>query len=303
MELRISRNLEITVLMDNFSDGLLPSTPEVSRHGLVRDGRLSPPLIAEHGLSYLIAWEADRSHQILLDFGLSAAGVRQNLETLGLDLSGVEAVVLSHGHFDHYGGLAALAPLLPSGIPLYAGVDVFRHRYLKLGEQLADGGQLRKDSLGALAPRLVRQPQEILPGALLSGEIPRLTEFEKGAPNLLVEEDGEIQQDNFVGEQALGFRTGEGLVVISACAHAGIVNTVRHFQELTGEKRIRGVIGGFHLSGAPEGKIRATVAALAELDAKRLVPMHCTGVVAQRELAERMPEITGVNAVGSRWRF
>lgn len=303
MELSLSRNVEIAVLMDNYSDGLLPSTPEVSRYGLVREGKLAPPLLAEHGLSYLVSWHSDQPHLILLDFGLSASGVRENLNRMGFKLDRVEALVLSHGHFDHYGGLAELLPLLPPGIPLYAGEDVFSHRYLKAGEQMADAGQLSKEVLAGMEIRLIKEPQEILPGALLSGEIPRRTEFEKGAPNLLIEEDGEVHPDDFSGEQAMAFRTEEGLVVISACAHAGIVNTVRHFQEVTGVREIRGVIGGFHLSGAPEGKIRATVEAVAELGANRLVPMHCTGVVAQRELAERLPEATGVNAVGSRWRF
>lgn len=303
MELPLSRNVEITVLMDNFSDGSLPMAPDVTRYRLVMDGKLAPPLMAEHGVSYLVTWESDRPHQILLDFGLSTHGVRQNLDGMGLKLDGVEALVLSHGHFDHYGGLAELVPLLPKGLPLYAGEDVFNHRYLKAGEQVADVGQLSKEVLAGMEIRLIREPREILPGALLSGEIPRRTEFEKGAPNFLVEEDGVVHSDNFVGEQALCFKTEQGLVVISPCAHAGIVNTIRHFQEVTGEREVRGVIGGFHLFAAPAEKIRATVEAVVELGAKTVVPMHCTGMVAQREMAERMPEATGVNAVGSRWRF
>ncbi|MCY0886466.1 MAG: MBL fold metallo-hydrolase [Firmicutes bacterium] len=298
------RDLEITVVMDNLSDGLLASGPEVDRYGLTGGASLSVPLVSEHGLSYFISWTAEgERHHLLLDFGLSAGGTRHNLEQLGLDPGRVEALVLSHGHFDHFGGLAALRPLLPAGIPFYAGADVFRHRYLVAGGVRADVGALDPGLVEGFRVELLEAPREVLPGAWLSGPIARTTPFETGSPYLLVETPAGVVADTFPGEQALAFPTPEGLVVISSCAHAGIVNTVRHLQAVTGVERVAAVLGGFHLSGAPRERVEATVDALAVLEPARLVPMHCTGLQAWQRFAERLPEATAVNAVGSRWRF
>ena len=303
MELAEVRDLEITVLVDNFYDGLLPAAADVERYGIVADGRIAPPLHAEHGLSYLISWVTDRRHQLLVDFGLSPRGVRENAERMGVDLTQVEALVLSHGHFDHYLGLGELLPLLPKGIPFYTGDDVFRHRYLSYAGTTHDLGELSRELLAGFDLRIVADPAEILPGALVSGQITRRTAFELGSPATLVEAGDDIRQDDFPGEQALGFRTRDGLVVVSSCAHAGIVNTVLHLQETSATDRVRAVIGGFHLSGAPEGKVAATVGAMREIAPERLVPMHCTGPQAERAFHAALPEATAVNAAGSRWHF
>jgi len=303
MGLLDARNLEIAVIVDNFYDGLLPSASDVERYGLVQGGGIAPPLHAEHGLSYLISWDADRRHKILVDFGLSGTGVRDNVARMGLDLSDVEALCLSHGHFDHFLGLAELLPLLPRGIPFYAGNDVFRHRYLSLGGTRHDLGQLSRDLLGDFDVRLLREPAEILPGAIASGPIQRRTSFEKGSPSSFVATDEGLRPDDFPGEQALGFPTEDGLVVVSSCAHAGIVNTVLHLRDVSGVRHVRAAIGGFHLSGAPAEKIAATVSAMRDIGPDRLVPMHCTGPDAERLFHAEMPEATAVNAAGSRWHF
>ncbi|MBC7105969.1 MAG: MBL fold metallo-hydrolase, partial [Firmicutes bacterium] len=281
----------ILALMDNFFDGLLPSTPVARRRrGLAAPGPvapLPPPLTAEHGLSFLVeVATGGRTHTVLFDFGGSEDGVLRNLAPLKVDLGKVEALVLSHGHFDHFTGLEGLAKGLPRGLTLYAGPEAFHRRFLARPDgALVDLGRLDPEGVRGLGLEIreVREPREILPGVLVTGPIPRVTPFERGAPALLVERDGERHTDDFPGELGLVFNlAGKGLVVLTACAHAGVVNTVKWAAEVTGEEKVYAVLGGFHLSGAPGEVVRSTVESLKALGPRYVVPMHCTGFSAVR---------------------
>ncbi|MCL6634607.1 MAG: MBL fold metallo-hydrolase [Peptococcaceae bacterium] len=310
--------IRILSLIDNYFDGLLPSGRRVfRRRGLggppgpvVRP--LPPPLTAEHGLSlYIEVRTGGEIHSLLLDFGGSPDGVVRNVAPLQLDLSRVEALVLSHGHFDHFGGMESLVrsfiPAERMPLPLYAGREAFARRFLaNPNGVVVDLGALQEEKVAALGLQVkeVEAPTAILPGVLLTGEVPRVTPFEQGSPLMEVERNGNREKDLFPGELSLVFHLdGRGLVVVSACAHAGIVNTVRRAVEITGVEKVHAVLGGFHLSGAPEEKIGRTVAALQEFGADLVVPMHCTGFPATKLIAEQMAASFVLYSVGTEYRL
>lgn len=309
--------LRILSLIDNYFDALLPPEPSVfRRRGLAAAPPaavkpLQPPLTAEHGLSFYIEVTVKgEKHSLLLDFGGSPDGAARNVPPLKLDLSAVEALVLSHGHFDHFLGMEELVRLIPGEIlplPLYLGREAFARRFLMMPNgAVLDLGALSKEKVAALGleVREVGAPTAILPGVLLTGEIPRVAPFEQGAPNLEVERDGRREKDLFPGEISLVFLVEEkGLVVVSSCAHAGIVNTVRLARELTGEEKVLAILGGFHLTGAPDEKINRTVEALKEINPGMIVPMHCAGFAALKKISDLMPGSFSLYSAGTEYRF
>ncbi|MCL6612362.1 MAG: MBL fold metallo-hydrolase [Peptococcaceae bacterium] len=308
--------VKITAVIDNFYDGLLAPGKYAQRYGFIRPGageaaELPPHLSAEHGLAFYIEVSAAGEKSVLLmDFGVSREGAARNMEAMGLDLSGVKAAVLSHGHFDHWGGLEKVAARIIPGesgpIPLYAGKEAFLRRYVVLPGKRVDLGRLDPEKAGAAGfeVREISRPGEILPGVLVIGPIPRVTEFEQGSPVLMVERNGGIEQDDFPGELSLAFNVaGKGLVVLTACAHAGVVNTVRRAVELTGVEKVHAVLGGFHLSGSPDDKIKKTVAELARLGPELIAPMHCTGFQALKMISEAMPQAFVLYSAGTQYSF
>lgn len=313
----VAGEVKITVLIDNFYDGLL--TPEknvVQRYGFYGTGargevELPVHLTAEHGFACHIEVNADgQKRALLMDFGLSGEGTARNIGAMNIDLSGVGAAVLSHGHFDHYGGLekvmAGLKPFNKLPLPLYVGKEVFSQRYVCPPGLKLNLGKLEPARVEAAGCEIreISRPAEILPGVLVIGPIPRVTEFEQGSPTLMVEREGGLEQDDFPGELSLAFNlAGKGLVIMTACAHAGIVNIVRRAVELTGVKKIHAVLGGFHLSGAPGGKIEKTVAGLAGMRPDVIAPMHCAGFQALKLFSESMARAFVLNSAGSQYIF
>lgn len=309
--------VRVLALVDNYFDGLLPSNNMVfRRRGLAGPDLpvkpLPPPLTAEHGLSlYIEVRSGSDIHSLLMDFGGSPDGVTRNVAPLRLDLSKVEALVLSHGHFDHTGGMEDLVknfiPPERLPLPIYVDREVFARRYLANPNGVTiDLGAISREMVAGLNLELreISAPTAILPGVLLTGEIPRVVPFEQGSPLLEVEHDGRRVKDHFPGELSLVFNVaGRGLVVVSACAHAGIVNTVRWAREATGEEKVLAVLGGFHLSGAPEEKIQSTVEALQEFQPELIVPMHCTGFAATRAISEKMGSSFQLYSVGTEYRL
>jgi 7,8-dihydropterin-6-yl-methyl-4-(beta-D-ribofuranosyl)aminobenzene 5'-phosphate synthase len=297
----------ITVLMDNTSDILLPSTPVMKRRPLADDqGRALEQPLAGHGLSLLIETRrGDESHVTLLDAGFPIPGVENNWRVLEVDLAGVETVFLSHGHADHFAALEAFLAAQEDEVPLVAHPDVFRRRALIFPE----GGHVDVEQLSppetlkakGAELTLTTQPHPLAPGLLSSGEIARVTPFEEGRfPSAHIEKDGEWHPDPFRDDQALVARLeGRGLIVITGCAHAGIVNTVKHAQTITGEERVHAVIGGFHLTGASEDVIDATVEEMEAFSPAVIVPMHCTGFEAKCAFARELPEPFALSSVGT----
>ena len=313
MALRIDlspvERIEITTVMDNYTDILLPGTEVMVRHPLA-DGRGRPreqPL-AGHGFSLLIETYLQRGeekHSVLLDAGFPVAGVEYNWRLLNVDLAGIEAVLLSHGHADHFAALGSFLEARGFPIPLVVHPEAFQKRALIF----PDGTKAEVEQLSApetLAEMgadlvLTTEPYRLAPGLFSTGEVPRSTPFEKPPAAAHVHLNDEWVPDSFRDDQGIvAHLAGKGLIVITGCAHAGIVNTVRHAQAITGESRVHAVVGGFHLTGAPQEQVQATIRELAAVDPALIVPAHCTGFKAQCELARRFPGQFALNSVGTR---
>jgi 7,8-dihydropterin-6-yl-methyl-4-(beta-D-ribofuranosyl)aminobenzene 5'-phosphate synthase len=303
--------VEVLTLMDNYVDVLLTNTDVVRRPPLAKGGKIpADSLVAEHGLSLLITLhKEEQSHTVLLDTGYSNIGVLHNMDMLQIDPADIETMVISHGHMDHTGTLYPLLDRMPGSIPLVVHPDAFLSpRYFALddGRKLLFPQTLIRPELEARDVRIVESAKpSLIAGnmALVTGEVERTTAFEKGLPNALLERNGAIEKDRILDDQAIAVKLkGKGLVVISGCAHAGIVNTLRYAAKLTGEEHIHAVLGGFHLSGAFfEPIIEDTIQELKKLDPHILVPMHCTGWKAIKRFSEEFPESFILNSVGSRF--
>lgn len=307
--------LNITVITDNYYDCLRWPEKIAKRTTVVVPGLT---LHAEHGLAYYIETVVNgKSSAFMFDFGWDFQGVSRNIDIMGLDLRRLDAIALSHGHLDHFGNLIPLLRQNKSkfrkGIPLYVGEEAFERRWANLPkvyapvEGLNDLGQLNRDDLdgiGIVNVVEVKDPTPIVPGAYLTGNIERVTEYEKGSPILMIKRGGKMENDLFPGEQSLMFHLkGKGLVVVSACAHAGIVNTVKHSQKITGIEKVHAVIGGFHLIGAPLEKIQKTIAGIQALTPDYIVPMHCSGWEAITSFQNAMPQQFVLNMVGTKYDF
>ena len=224
----------------------------------------------------------------------------------------MRALVLSHGHMDHYGGLIEFVktnrPALRDDIRLYAGADAFlqRWRVPPQGER-EDMGQLDEKSIADKGIEVVTvvAPQVIGDQALLSGEIDRVTTYEStGLPHARVTKGSAEVVDMLSGEQALAYHLrGKGLVILTGCAHAGVVNTILHVREITGVDKVHAIIGGFHLSGEAEERIEETVEDLAAFNPEVIVPMHCTGIPAIEALDHRLGRRVIYNSAGTHYDF
>src|SRR3954452_8562201 len=312
----------ITTLVDNVFDALLPDDARTSRASFgvgvaaapqFESGSTAVGLRAEHGFSALVTIRrAATTTTVLFDTGLSPDAMVVNAERLGLDLSAVQAVVLSHGHFDHAGGLAGLAGRrgvrsLPMVIHPYAWT---RRRLALPGREPDELPTLSKRALEAEGLSLLerREPSLLVDGCvLITGEVDRTTEFEHGMPAAHQAWNGRewFHDPEVIDDQALVVRVrGRGLVVLTGCGHAGAVNIVRHAQRLTGVGRLSGLIGGLHLSGpAFEPVIEPTVAAFTDLAPELVVAGHCTGWRAQHALAAALPDAWTAGSSGSSYRI
>jgi 7,8-dihydropterin-6-yl-methyl-4-(beta-D-ribofuranosyl)aminobenzene 5'-phosphate synthase len=208
---------------------------------------------------------------------------------------------------DHTGSLKPILERLGRPIPLVIHPDAFLvSRYLLLpdGKRLRFPDTLNRKDLEKAGVEIVesRKPVPVAGGRILvTGEIERTTPFEKGLPNAYTEQDGELVKDPIPDDQSLVMHLrGKGLVVISGCAHSGIINTLLYSKKISGADRLHAVLGGFHLSGPPfEPIIEETIQSLREMNPKVFVPMHCTGWKAVHRCEEAFPEAFVLNSVGS----
>ena len=302
--------VEILTLMDNYIDLLLPPSEIITRPPLAKEGNiLDDTLLAEHGLSLLITvTQGETKHTVLFDTGYTKVGVLHNIEQLGVNVEEIESIVISHGHMDHTGSLYGILDKIPGTIPLVIHPGAFEYpRYTRTPDGSTrlfprtlvknDLEQKNVELVESKAPTLIADDM-----IMVTGEVERTTEFEKGMPNALKEKDGELVFDPFIDDQSIVVNlNGKGLVVISGCAHAGIINTIRFAQKTTGEQNIQAVLGGFHLSGLFFEKIHdKTFAELEKLNPEVLIPMHCTGWKAIGRLQEEFPSSFALNSVGSK---
>jgi 7,8-dihydropterin-6-yl-methyl-4-(beta-D-ribofuranosyl)aminobenzene 5'-phosphate synthase len=300
--------VEITTLIDNYVDVLLPSTDVITRPPLSIDGKVkADTFLAEHGLSLLVTvWYGEEKHTILFDTGYTKIGVLHNMEQLGLNIEDIEVIVLSHGHMDHTGSLNAILDKIPGTIPLVLHPGAFVYpRYTRQpdGSKNIWPQTLTRDALAQKNVEVVESKTPTLIAdemIMVTGEVERTTSFEKGMPNALVEKNGEIVQDPIMDDQAIVMKlNGKGLVVISGCAHAGIINTLAFAQKTIGEQSIHAVLGGFHLSGPFFEKIHdETIQGIKKMDPDVIMPMHCTGLKAINRFQKEFPSSFVLNSVG-----
>ena len=305
--------ISVTIITDNYFD------INASRHKIAkRFGRTpgsSPDdwgLHAEHGLAYHVETTAQGvTHSLLFDYGTDTHGVLRNLDLLQVNLKGLDALALSHGHWDHYltlvNFLKAKRSILREGIPLYVGEDAFIERFSKEADGVVSMGRLDRAAIDALGTvRIVETtgPIALVPGAYFSGPIEMSTEYEQVAARMVMKRGEQFVQDLFPGERTVVLNVkGQGLVVLSGCAHRGIVNAVKHAQKITGIPRVHAVVGGFHLTGTRPEVIQRTVADMKAIGPSYIVPTHCTGFQAIQTFAKEMPEQFVFSAVGTRFTF
>ncbi len=302
--------VEIVTLIDNYVDVLLKDTDIVTRPTRGAGEEIpTDTLVAEHGLSLLVTvQQGTKGHTILFDTGYSQIGVPHNIALLGIDLQGIEAIVLSHAHMDHTGSLHRILEGIQGPVTLVVHPDAFYYpRYIERddGKRQRFPRTLSRDDLAREKVEILENKNAILMagnGIMVTGQVERTTGFEKGLPGALLERDGKMEPDPISDDQALVVKLKEkGLVVISGCSHSGIVNTILHAQKLTGLRKVHAVLGGFHLTGpAFEPIIEKTISELKKVAPEVIVPMHCTGWKAIQRLHQEFPSAFVLNSVGSK---
>ena len=312
-KLNLIDKVEILTLQDNYIDLTAQDNSDVVARAMPLKGlEIKNSILAEHGFSALVTvTRGDERRSILFDFGFSEHGAAFNAEALGVDLTTVEALALSHGHLDHVGGILPLTERVgKKGIELVLHPTAFRNpRYLKITDDFKVFFPAFTRERAEAAGVQVKETAEPYPmldgGVLFLGAIPRETPFEKVPPNFCYEENGQEGQDPIDDDSALVFNVkNKGLVVVSGCAHAGIVNTVNHARKVTGTDRLFAVMGGFHLGGADMDTVIApTARALKEMAPDYIVPTHCTGREATMHIEREMPDQFLLNMAGTKMTF
>ncbi len=314
--------VRVTTVVDNCIDMLLVSDAVAQRYPtsskwLPLLSALPNPIgrdhpVAEHGFSALINVSRGSSGStVLFDTGVSQRGLLHNIDALDIDLAEIQALVLSHGHADHALGLPGLVDRLgPRSMPLVLHPEAYLDRKVVLpnGYELQIPAPKKSD--------FVRDHIEVVEETgpsmlvedmiLVSGEVARRTEFEKGFPIHFAERNGSWEPDPLIMDDQCAIMNlkGKGLVIITGCGHAGIINILRNAQMLTGIERVHAVIGGFHLSGGLfEPIIGPTVSALQQIGPRYVVPGHCTGWSATHQIARALPEAFLPSSVGTEFNF
>lgn len=288
--------IEIVTLLDNYIDMLdMMGSEVVHRAAILKDGKIGGSIVAEHGFSALVrVYSAEGMQSLLFDFGFSPWGVKHNMETLEIDPQKIAVSVLSHGHMDHFGGMEQVAKILGRRIDLVLHPAAFRQgRHFKFGElKVYMPGLAREDVEGWFHVMETKAPLALLGGhAAFLGEIPKVTPFEQGIPYAFYEEDGAEKKDNIEDDSALVLHLRDkGLVVLTGCAHSGVINTLLHARKTTSMEQVHMVMGGFHLAGPMfDPVIAPTIAALKEFAAAYVIPTHCSGRKAISIMESDMP--------------
>jgi 7,8-dihydropterin-6-yl-methyl-4-(beta-D-ribofuranosyl)aminobenzene 5'-phosphate synthase len=322
--------LAVRVLIDgSFNSFLRPAE--------VKGVKIEPPPVAadyrraihnQWGLSlYLESQRGSEQRNVMVDFGYTPEALINNMEIVGADPKKVEALIVSHGHFDHFGGLIGFLDkyrsVLPADLMLYAGgEDNFCRRHRGAPGQLSEWGTLDRRELEARKVKTVLAENPAVVGhAFTTGKIKRISK-ERVLPNTHVEFamkdglgcnashytpvelQGKIIPDEHLHEHATCFNVKDrGLVVISSCGHVGIVNSARQAQEVSGVQKVHALVGGFHLGPAPSDYLSQVIAEIKALDPDVIVPMHCSGDNFIRAVREHMPDKLLVSYTGARVTF
>jgi 7,8-dihydropterin-6-yl-methyl-4-(beta-D-ribofuranosyl)aminobenzene 5'-phosphate synthase len=281
--------VEITVVVDNSIDIFLPSSDVARFPGPGKTAQLW----AEQGLSLWIeVFEGVKSSRILYDFGRSDQVLSHNAKLLGLDLKELDFLVLSHGHVDHYGSLLKVLGKTDGKCKLIVHPEATRRtRSVRLKDgTFAGPWRVKKSVVEEFGPRIcaVAGPSDLGLGVFVSGEIEKKTSFEHGMPNAFMKVQNEWVCDGIEDDQSLLIRLeNKGLIVITGCCHAGLVNTLLAARKKFPGEKIHAVIGGFHLNAAEEAQMGETLDYLSKLKIKHICSMHCTGHYAQKTLMDK----------------
>ena len=277
----MSETIRITVLVEN----------SVHRQGLV----------AEHGLCFHVQ---SGEQSLLFDTGQTDLAVI-NAETLRIPLDRVEAVVLSHGHYDHTGGVTAMLDVVPEA-RIYLHPAAFENKFSH------NSGQSRSIGMSDCVAQTIRQraggfiqttrQTKIFEGVFVTGEITRSNAYEDSGGAFFLDAAG-TQLDPITDDQTLVIDLGCSVVLLLGCAHSGVVNTLEHVRHLTGGKSVSAVIGGLHLGSASEVRIQQTIARLLDAKLEILAPTHCTGWPATAKLWSAFPDICHPAGVGTVFEF
>jgi len=245
-------------------------------------------VIAEHGWSVFI--ESDQGN-FLFDTG-QGLGIINNARYLNKDLSTIQGIIISHHHYDHTGGLFNV--LEQTGkVNIYAHPDLFKNSYVvNEGKERNIGIPYRREILQGMGAQFKFNTgfREIAPGLMLSGEIPRLTEYEKGVKKLLIKTNEGYTQDPILDDQTLVATTEKGLVIILGCSHSGMINIINHIIDKTGQSHIRTIIGGTHLGPASKETVEKTIQTLKQFDIEKIGVSHCTGLETSVRLSQEFGE-------------
>ena len=256
-------------------------------------------VIGEHGFSCLV--ETPEGNY-LFDTG-QGAGIVQNALALGKDLRSIAAVMISHGHYDHTGGLPAVLQLRGE-IPVHGHPDIFANRIWAMhGQKRFIGIPFRRSYLESLGAQFKLNTEyiEVGPGVFLTGEIPRRSALEKGDAQMtaILPDGGTVHPDPLKDDLSLVVDSAKGLILILGCAHAGLINIIEHVLARTGRDRIHAIIGGTHLGFASDEQFEETVRLLERLNIERIGVSHCTGLPRAAALSVRLGERFFFASVGS----
>ena len=309
----------ITILVDNKADLIVRSSDRVKYF-------TDKPLLAEHGFSAMVQTD-DADERILWDAGVSQVALMENMRRMELDFQAVATIALSHGHFDHYAAMTTfldemdLTPkrkewgktvnqetvedyIAASQIPIVAHPAAFRERWWRKDDGTLIGPVTPPPALAwqAAGARIVHasEPYQLAAGCWTTGYVPRKSFEKTGRPTkLLYRQGADLLPDDIDEDQAIVINVkGKGLVVLSGCAHSGIMNTVKHAQAFTGVDSIYAVIGGFHLARADDDEIRKTIDFVKSVNPTFIMPSHCTGFKAMCQFAQEMPDAFVEGVVG-----
>ncbi len=289
--------ISVQTIADNYIDVFEPATENIKR---IAAGELKEPLIGGHGLAFLIEIPG---RKILMDTSNSPQVLMHNLRALGINADQIDYIIISHGHPDHYGGLEAFLKARTKPIDVYTHPDGFWPKYLATPKGKTPPWTFEKQKYEALGAnfKLTREFKEIEEGMALTGEIPRKTDYEKPMMGAKTIKAGVDQDDLIPDEQALVANIRDkGLVIVSACSHPGIINTIRYAQEKTGVEKIAAVIAGMHLAPVKPDVIEKTANALREINPGIVIPAHCTGFKAMSKLSQTMPAQFAINTLGAK---
>ena len=269
---------------------------------LVENTAGGPNVLAEHGLSY---WIEHNDHRVLFDTGQSCM-LASNAYKLGIPLREINALVLSHGHYDHTGGVTE-ALKFKRPVQIYVHPAAFAQKFIQKNDGTARNVSMPYSSQEAIKTSplswiATEHPTEISDGLMVTGSVPRVTDFEDtGGPFFL--DEACTQPDPLEDDQSIFFNTAVGTVVLLGCAHSGIINTLRHIRRLTKNRPIHTIIGGMHLVGASSRRIKRTIKELKQIGVRQLVPAHCTGMSATVDLWKAFPGQCRTCPVGTQFEF